>query len=124
MTDLLNISGENADLAAKMRSKLRVRGATLGPVLKRSKRRLPRHVKRAVQTLLTAEAQAKNPKLRLIQDAPRLTRARKDVLAYLDGVDPADERKGALLGILASLAVNFILLFVLVVAVLRWRGIV
>lgn len=116
------ISTEIADLAAMMRQKLRLGGATFGATLSRARRRMPRHVYRAAQSLAAAEPLADNPRLRLTLDHAALIQARRQVETFLAGIDPADDRIGWLLGVLASLVVNLLALFALLIAVMMWRG--
>lgn len=122
MPDSDQITQDAEAVASTMRSKLRVRGKSLSSVLSRGRRRLPRRVARAAGDLVQAEAIAQHPRLRLTLDDRGLTRARGEVERYLAEIDPADDRKGWFLGVLASLSVNLILFAVLIVSLLVWRG--
>lgn len=122
MTDHTDIDTDAAALAQLMREKLRVRGRTLRSVLARGRYRLPKRIVRAVTQLADAQTLAENPRLRPTLDTEALSRARHEVELYLADIDPADERRGRLLGILASLAINLLTLIVLLIAVLLWRG--
>lgn len=104
------------------RDKLRVRGQTLSTVLARGRWRMPRRIARAAQRLVEAEQTAQNPRLRMMLDHDALAKDMRDLRAFLDDIDPADERKGWFLGILASLAINLLTLVVLLIAVMIWRG--
>ncbi len=109
-------------LLEEIRTKLRVRGKTLATALERGRRRMPRRVYRAGRRLAEAETLANNPRLRLTLDGEALARDAREVMAFLADIDPSDERKGWYLGILASLAINLLTLFVLLIAVMIWRG--
>lgn len=119
MSDNPDIS---ADLTTLFRDKMRVRGRTLQKVVSRAGRRLPRRQREAAARLVEAEGLGQNPRLRLMLDEEALQADRDSVADFLSGIDPADERRGWYLGILASLAVNLLSLFILLVAVLIWRG--
>ena len=66
---------------------------------------------------------AAHPKLALRVDRGRVARAHAEVCAHLRRIDPADRRRGAILGMLGGLAFNLLLLAGLALAFLRWRGI-
>ena len=122
MSDTHETSETYADLLLLMKEKLRVRGQTLGAAMDRARHRMPRRIRRALDRLAEAEALSANPRLRLMLDQTGLDQAERDVRAYLAEIDPADERKGWYLGILAGLTVNLLTLGVLLIAVLLWRG--
>ena len=122
MSDTHEIAETSADLLLLMKEKLRVRGRTLGAAMHRARHRVPRRIRRALERLAEAEALSANPRLRLMLDETALDRAERDVRAYLAEIDPADERKGWYLGILAGLTINLLTLVVLLIAVLLWRG--
>lgn len=122
MSDTHEIAETSADLLLLMKEKLRVRGRTLGAAMHRARHRVPRRIRRALERLAEAEAVSANPRLRLMMDQSALDRAERDLRAYLAEIDPADERKGWYLGILAGLAINLLTLVVLLIAVLLWRG--
>lgn len=113
-----------AEIAALMRAKLGARGATLGAALGRARGRLPRRIRAQARLLAEAEPFAHHPKLRLTLDHTALTKAAGEVEAHLNAIDLADRRKGWWLGMLGGLAFNMLAFVALLVAVLRWRGIV
>ncbi|RDC70949.1 hypothetical protein DLJ49_16760 [Rhodovulum sp. 12E13] len=101
----------NAALAALMREKLGIRrGATLAAKLRIAGRLLPKAERKAGRTLVEAEQLWANPKLRRRLDPAALAAAEARLRGFLDRIDPADRRKGMILGILASLAFNFMLI--------------
>ena len=122
MTDTHEIAESSTELLLLMKEKLRVRGQTLSVAADRARHRMPRRIRRALDRLAEAEALSANPRLRLMLDQTVLEQAERDVRAYLAEIDPADERKGWYLGILAGLTVNLLTLVVLLIAVLLWRG--
>ncbi|WP_188476089.1 hypothetical protein [Primorskyibacter flagellatus] len=94
----------------------------LEPALRRAGRRLPRRARKAGARLVGAEQMLGNPKLQQQVDAKQVNRDFDRLIAGVSGVDMKDRRKGWVLGALASLAFNLLLLFTLFVLFARWRG--
>lgn len=106
-----DLTETNAALAALMREKLGIRrGATLAAKLRVAGRLLPKAERKAGRTLVEAERLWANPRLRRRLDPAALAAAEARLRGFLDRIDPADRRKGMILGILASLAFNFLLI--------------
>ncbi len=106
-----DLTETNAALAALMREKLGIRrGATLAAKLRIAGRLLPKAERKVGRTLVEAERLWANPRLRRRLDPAALAAAEARLRGFLDRIDPADRRKGMILGILASLAFNFLLI--------------
>ena len=95
---------------------------TFAAALKRAGRRLPRRARTAGQEVLAAQQLAGHPKLRQQLDWAKVNKAIDRIMAAAGSVDRAEQRKGRLIGVAASLAFNLILLFVLLVVFARWQG--
>lgn len=122
---------ESKDLAQKiahlnvlLEQKLALRKGTLAQRADRAGRRLPRWVRRNLHQLDRAQSMADHPRMARMLDSPALERAYVSAAAHLKSIDPKERRKDRLMGILGSLAFNLLLLAALLVAVLRWQGIV
>ncbi len=113
-----------AETILLLRKKLGVRGKTLAASVRRVKRRLPRRVYAQAMTLANAEQMAEHPKLRMILDTPGLIKASHDVQTHLRAIDLADRRWGWFLGMLGGLTFNLLVLAVLVLLFLWWRGLI
>ena len=111
-------------LEALMERRMGVGGRGLAAKLRRAGRRLPKHVRRDAQMIAEAVPVAQNPKLARQIDLARLEVAERRVAAFLRTYDRADRRKGAVLGLLGSLAFNLLTLGGIVIAVLVWRGLI
>ncbi len=111
-------------LESQLQEKLGVRGANLQKRLARAGRRLPRRVRRSGQVIADAQTSVAHPKLARMLDDKAIEAAFRDVSAHLQTIDPADRRKGIVLGILGSAVFNLILLVVALTAFLYWQGIV
>lgn len=116
---------ENADrLAQLIEEKLGVRGAGLEAKLTRAGRNLPKHIRADALMLVNAMTYEGHPKLSRQLDYDRLDRAFANAEHYLVNVDTGARQRGLALDWLAKTAFNLILLAVLLMALLRWRGFV
>ena len=111
-----------ADLSDRLQAKLNLRPAPFAKMVARSKGRLPRRVLRDARALIQAEQMARHPKLSRTLDVGRLHQSATSVKTHLDSIDPAEDRKDRILSIIASIVFSLIVVFVLLVLVLRWRG--
>jgi hypothetical protein len=111
-------------VAALIEERLGVRGRGLEDKLRRAGRRLPKRVRTAGDLLAEAAAMAQNPKLLVRVDEARVAEAYDICLKYLNKLNKGDRRKGAILGVAASVAFSILVVAVLVVAFLYWRGLV
>lgn len=109
-------------VAGLMEERLRIRGVGLAEKLRKGGRLLPRKVRLAADGLAQAALQAQNPRL-LLQLDDAVVAANYDVcLKHLGGLNLMDRRKGAAVGVAASVAFAVLSVAVLVLAVLYWRG--
>ena len=113
-----DLTQTNAALAALIREKLGIRrGTTLEDKLRHAGRLLPRPEPKAGRARVEAERLWESPKLRRRLDPAALAAAEARLRAFLEPVDPADRRRGVILGILATLAFNFLMI---AVALIGW----
>ena len=110
------------DVRAGLESKLRVRGRSLQAQIRKAGRLLPRHVRRDATYLAQGAELATNPKLAKMVDMAKARQAHRKVLAYLDTVDIAAQRRDAALQLAASIAFALLVTAGLVVFVLWQRG--
>lgn len=108
-------------ISALMGERYRVKG-TLAERAARARRRLPAKVRDALETLVSAEHMAANPRLAPQIDMETVAAAYDLALKHLNGVNLADRRWGAVVGVAGSVAFSLLVVVVLLVAVLRWRG--
>ena len=109
-------------VASLMDERLGVGGTDLTAKLKKGGRLLPHKVRAAAGKLAKAADMAKNPKLLMQIDENELAEAYDLCVRHLGGIDRKERRIGALVGVLASVALGILVLAVGVVLVLRWRG--
>jgi hypothetical protein len=88
----------------------------------RVRRLVPAKVHAALETLVAAEGMAQNPKLAAQIDAGAVAEAYDVALKHLARVGRWERRKGTALGIAASIAFSLVVVAVLLVVVLNWRG--
>ncbi|SFS15721.1 hypothetical protein [Yoonia litorea] len=111
-----------AEVRDALRQKLKLRGRSLEVQLRNGGRLLPRSVKQDVRVLARAEAVADNPKLAKLVEPATVTQAHRAVMDYLDGIDPAAQRRDALLNMAAAVGFVILTTIVLVIITLWWRG--
>lgn len=109
-------------LAEKMSTQLRVRGDGLAEVTERTGRKLPRHLRADAAAMIEAEAMSANPKLARLVDNRRIARAEKRLIRFLEKQNPAAERRGEILDLIAKIAFIFVTVVLSVFFFLLWRG--
>ena len=124
MIEIETFQTRAAALEKLMQEKLGVRGRSLEKRFARAGRLLPKRIRRAGRLITEAQAALHHPKLARLQDPKALNTAFADVTAHLKTIDPADRRKGLVLGILGGMTFNLILLTAAIVALLRWQGVI
>lgn len=96
----------------------------LAAALKRARRRLPRRIYMQGMKIADALPALEHPKLRQTVDEKPLRGAAREVKAHLKEIDIADRRKGFWLGILGNIAFSILVVLILLIVVLRWRGLI
>ncbi|MCF2872497.1 hypothetical protein L0664_15585 [Octadecabacter sp. G9-8] len=102
--------------------RLRIKGATLEKALSRSGRLLPKWAQREGRYLAQAGQFMGHPKLRLMIDEAKVEKAHKNLVEHLSAIDPSDRRKTRVLGTLGVVSFNLIIVAVVLVSFLMWRG--
>ena len=109
-------------LAELLQAKLGAKGRGIEPRLRSAMHRLPRSARGDLQVLTEAHRQLANPKLARLADPARIDTAFDSLTVLLKRIDPAERRRGVILGTLGSLVFNLLLLGGAVLAFLRWQG--
>ena len=109
---------------ALLEERLRLKGGTLADKLRRAGRRLPRKVRDAGAALATAVTMMQSPKLRPQVNDETVALAYDICVRHLTTINPAAARQGLILNMAASIAFSLLVVAVLLVAVLYWRGFV
>jgi hypothetical protein len=109
-------------VSALIEQRLKVSGGSLEMQVSRAGTRLPRPVRAAAEALVQAVQMAQQPKLIMQIDDQAVAVAYDICLRHLNGVDPAKRRKGLLLDLAARIAFALLMVGVLLVGVLYWRG--
>jgi len=112
------------EVRAALADKLRVRGRSLAVQVRKAGRRLPRAVRRDAVYLVQTIGLVDNPKLARMIDMRRAQLAHRNILAFLETVDVAAERRGIALQIAASIALVLLVTGLLLLFVLVQRGFV
>ncbi len=107
-----------------LEERLHVRGDTLDDKLRRAGRRLPRRVRDAGAALATATQMLGNAKLMYQVDDETVAVAYDICVRHLTTVNSGAARRGLILDMAARIAFALLVVAVLLVAVLYWRGLI
>jgi hypothetical protein len=107
---------------ALLEERLGLKGGTLEDKLRRAGRRLPGPVRDAGAGLAAAVAMMQSPKLMHQVDDETVAIAYDICVRHLTKVNPGAARKGMILNIAASIAFSLLVVAVLLVGFLYWRG--
>ena len=109
-------------IASLMQERLGARGTGLEARLAARGRALPRKVRQSAEALAKAAAMAQNPKLLLQIDHGAVARDYDICLRHLMAVKPRSGFWSGMVSVAASIAVSMLVVAVVVIALLRWRG--
>jgi hypothetical protein len=90
--------------------------------LAKSLRRAPGAVTKAAEGFTQARQQAGHPKLMRMIDSDQLQAQFATLTEYLSAIDVADRRKGLILSTLGSISFNLLVVFIVLMVWLVWRG--
>ena len=105
-----------------MSVQLRVRGDGLSDVVEKAGRKLPRRLRSDVAKLIEAEAMSTHPKLARLVDERQFRRAERRLNRFLEKQNPAAERRGEILDLIAKIAFVFVTIVLAVFFLLLSRG--
>lgn len=111
-----------ARISQLLAEKFGARGVDLETRVSRVGRKLPRRIRAAAQALVTAEKLSKDPRLSLQLDPSHTSLAYAQCLDYLVKIDNASDRSRARYGLAATVAGQLLIVTVVAVLLLRWRG--
>lgn len=124
MTESGDIGSLTGDLNTRLGEKFGLKRGSLEQRMKKAGRRLPGRVHRDAAVIGAASALAAHPKLRKRVDQAGAAAAHRRIAQHLETVNPKERRTTFLLGMLAGLAFNLLLLAALTVGFLMWRGLI
>jgi hypothetical protein len=111
-------------IASLMQDRLGARGTGLEAKLASCGRVLPRKVRHAAKAVAEAAAMAQNPKLLLQIDHATLAQNYDICLRHLMALKPYSGFWSGTLAVATSIAVSLLVLALLLIALLRWRGLI
>lgn len=109
-------------VAELLEERLGLKGDGLHAKLRKGGRMLPRKVLRAATDLADAAEQSYNAKLLMQIDEEAVATNYDICIKHLSGLNVWHRRKGVLLGVTTSVLFSLLVVAVLVLAVLFWRG--
>lgn len=110
------------ELAARMATQLRVRGAGLEEVAAKAGRKLPKHLHAEVRVIVEAMQLSDHPKLGRMVDAKRVARSKRRLEAFLSKQNPGAERRAEVLDRIAAVAFVVFTIVLILFFVLLSRG--
>ncbi|MGV8986577.1 MAG: hypothetical protein ACOH2H_09860 [Cypionkella sp.] len=111
-------------VSALMEERLKITAPTLEAQVQRAGHRLPRKVRDAAEAMAQATQMAQSPKLLMQIDYEAVAIAYDICIRHLNGVNRGARRKGLILDAAARIAFALLVVGILLVAVLYWRGFV
>lgn len=118
-------AGDKAnEIHALLQERLRFKARDLHHALRKAGRRVPRRLRVEGEYLALAKQLEANPKLAKQIDMPRVDAAHRELKTFVESIDPTDRLIGGILSVVGPLVFGLIAVFVVLVAVLRWRGLV
>lgn len=109
-------------VAQLLEEKLSLGGRDLGAKLRRGKRLLPRKVREAAERLATSADKARNPKLVGQVDMGQVADAYDICVRHLSGIDPAERRRGVVVGMVESVGLGVLIALISVGGLMFWLG--
>ena len=120
----VTIENQAENLRVLLADRLGARRGTLARRVAKAGRLLPTGIRNDISAVAEAEIMTQHPKLGRRIDANFTQPAYARAVAHLKAIDVKDRRKGVILSILGSMAFNLLVVIVLLIVVLRWRGFV
>ena len=109
-------------VAALLEERLSIKGKGLPEKLRKGGRLLPRKVRLSAESLADAATRSQNPKLLLQIDEAAVVNAYDVCSKHLAKIDAADRRLGSVLRTASSMVISLMVVALIAVGVLYWRG--
>ena len=109
-------------ITALMEQRLKLKGKDLSEKLRKGGRLLPRRVRAAAEQLAVASERSQNPKLLLQIDEAAVVAAYDTCSRHLSKIDAGYQRTSSILRTASSIAGSLLIVALIVIGVLYWRG--
>lgn len=119
---MAEIEQQVEEVRGLIRDRLQIDGADLADQLRRAGRLLPRARRADGRRLALAAQASQHPRLSRQVDVPGAAAAAARLADHLRRIDPSDRRRTRVLGVLAVISFNLLILIAITLAVLAWRG--
>ena len=114
----------NDRLAAEVAKATNTRVGSIGDVARKVRRYFPKRLIDEMTYLAKSEDSLQQPKTMRMIDLERAERAHRDISLRAEKLDLKADRERMVFGVLSGLAFNLIVLAVVVVGLLVWRGLI
>ena len=122
MTEISEIDGKAVRLEEMLAEKLGLGSGALHLRAKKAGRRLPTSIRAGITRIAAAQEMARHPKLVARIDLAGLEKDYRAAMTFLAAIDPADRRKGFWLGLAGGLVFNLLAFIAVLLAFLKFRG--
>lgn len=119
-----DFSSDYAMLSKLLRERLGLSGRSVAVQLAKGRRALPRALRSHADQISAAEPLLAHPHLARSVDHAALSEAVSAMQGYLKGCSAADRQIGVILHRLGVIAFNLLAIGLLLLIILRWRGLV
>jgi hypothetical protein len=109
-------------ITALMEQRLRLKGKDLREKLRKGGRLMPRRVRAAAEQLADAAERSQNPKLLLQIDEAAVVAAYDVCSKHLSKIDADHLRTSSMLRTASSMVISLLVVALIVIGVLYWRG--
>lgn len=101
--------------------RLKIKAHTLEKALSKAGRLLPKWAQREGTYLVHAQHYLGHPKLRLMIDEAKVTKAHRALVDHLKTIDPKERRKTRILSLLGAVSFNILFVIAAFITYLWWR---
>ncbi|WP_147127395.1 hypothetical protein [Shimia ponticola] len=106
--DPTELQKELTKLQAEIADRYGIKGRTLRDQVRKLGRWLPRYERGQARVLVEAETALQHPKMAMLVQPKPFHHAKTALMMHLEGIDPAERRKGMMLSIAATILVNVV----------------
>ena len=117
-----DIQSKCDEIAQLLRSNLGLQGRTIAVTTAKARRDIPAKLRKQAAFLVEQASLAQSPKLARMLDDTAIEKAYTDLVGHLQTINRTERRKSAILKWLGTVAFGLIVIFVVLITVLVWRG--
>lgn len=117
-----DITAKAEELRLALRAKLNVKGRDFPKSVDKAGRLLPARLRKQAAVIVKAQGLGGHPKLMRMVDISAVNRAHSEISDFLEGIDPRERRRNAVLRMAGGIAFNLLVVLTCFVIWLVWSG--